>query len=214
MIPYILFASKKIKTIETTINTELKLVSRWLQHNRLSLNEGKTELIFFHSIHHKLDYDSISIKLNGIKLTRVTCVKYLGMYLDENLNWNEHVSQLSKKLSRANGILSKLRYNAPLNVLLQVYHSIFYTHLYYGCNLWGFTLKSNLDHIQVLQNKCLRILTFADFKSNVDHLYPKLGLLKVSEVIKLSQLKLSFESYHLYLLMTYQVHFPLSSSRR
>ena len=44
------------------------IVSKWLKLNKLSLNTGKTELIFFHSKRHTLNYDDISIKFNGKKL--------------------------------------------------------------------------------------------------------------------------------------------------
>ena len=40
-------------------------------------------------------------------------VKYLGLHLHKNLSWNVHINQLSKKLSRSNGILSKLRHVIP-----------------------------------------------------------------------------------------------------
>ena len=53
---------KKLKSIETIINTELKKLSTWLRLNNLSLNSDKTELIFLHSKHHSLKYEGISIK--------------------------------------------------------------------------------------------------------------------------------------------------------
>ena len=46
---FIMCHSRKPKTIETIINTELILVNNWLNLNKLSLNTGKTEFIFFHS---------------------------------------------------------------------------------------------------------------------------------------------------------------------
>ena len=49
---FIVYNSTKAKTIETIINTELKLVMKWLRLNKLSLNTRKTELIFFHSSRH------------------------------------------------------------------------------------------------------------------------------------------------------------------
>ena len=131
---FIIFSSKTPKSIETIVNFELKSVVTWLRLNKLSLNAGKTELIFFRSNRHPLNYDKISIKLNGIKLTPVDYIKYLGMYIDKFLNWKQHVHELSKKLSRANGVLSKLRYNASLDTCLQVYYSIFFSHLTNGCN--------------------------------------------------------------------------------
>ena len=153
---FILYNSKKLKTIETIVNTELKEVAKWLNLNKLSLNAGKTELIFFHSHQHSLNYGNISIKFKGVKLSTVDKFKYLGMYL----SWNYHIQHLSTKLSRANGILSKLRHNAPLETCLQVYYAIFYSHLIYGCNIWGLTSEENLNKIEVLQKKCLRIITF------------------------------------------------------
>ena len=101
---FIIYNSKKAKTIETVINTELKEVIKWLRINKLSLNAGKTELIFFHSTKHQLNYDKVYIKFNGIRLNPVAYIKYLGMFIDKNLNWNQHVHILSIQLSRANGI--------------------------------------------------------------------------------------------------------------
>ena len=46
---YILYGSKKLKTVEVVVNTELKLVTNWLRLNKLSLNSNKTELIIFRS---------------------------------------------------------------------------------------------------------------------------------------------------------------------
>ena len=192
---FIIFHSKKPKTIETIINTELKDIVKWLRLNKLSLNAAKTELIFFRSYKHPLNYDNISIKMNGIKLTPVDYIKYLGMYLDKFLDWNRHIEELSKKLSRANGVLSKLRYNAPLNLCLQVYYAILYSYLNIGCNVWAFTSEKNIDDIRILQDKCVRIMTFAPFRSNTDQSYIDLGLLKVRDVIKTNQLKIVYDYY-------------------
>ena len=191
---FIMYNSKKAKTIETVINTELKEVIRWLRLNKLSLNASKTELIFFHSNKHKLNHDNIYINFNGIRLKPVDYVKYLGMYVDKYLNWKQHISELCKKLGQANGILSKLRYNAPIDVCLQVYYAIFYSHLINGCNLWGSSSNENIEKIEVLQNKCIRILTFAPFNSHIpNQIFINLKLLKVRDVIKLSQLKLIYD---------------------
>ena len=193
---FIIFSSKTPKTIETIVNTELKSVVTWLRLNKLSLNAGKTELIFFRSNHHPLNYDKISIKLNGLKLTPVDYIKYLGMYIDKHLNWNTHIDELCKKLSRANGILSKLRYNAPLDVCKRVYYAIFFSHLINGCNLWCLTSRNqNIARVERLQKKCVRIMTFAPFNAHTNPIFQDLELLKVQDVIKSQQLKLVFDFY-------------------
>ena len=135
---YILYGSKKLKTIETVINTELKLVSNWLRLNKLSLNATKTELILFRSKRKQMNCE-ISIKLNGFKLKPSDNVKYLGMFHDKYLSWDFHIHKLSNSLSRATGILSKLRHNAPRSVCINVYFALFYSHMYYGACIWGLT---------------------------------------------------------------------------
>ena len=192
---FIIYNSKKLKTIETVINYELKQVIKWLRLNKLSLNAGKTELIFFHSNSNKeTDLSKVYINFNGIRLNPVDFVKYLGMFIDKYLNWNQHIHELSKKLSQANGILSKLRYNAPIEVCIQVYYAIFYSNLIYGCNAWGLTSEENIKAIEILQRKCIRILTFAPFNSHVSNkTFLDLKLLKVRDVIKFFQLKLIYD---------------------
>ena len=193
---FIIYNSKKPRTIENGVNFDLKRVTEWLRLNKLSLNAAKTELIFFHSRRRPLEYGSIYIKFNGVRLTPVDHVKYLGVYLDSYLSWEYHIHELSKKLSRANGILSKLRYNVPRGVLLQVYYAVFYSHLIYGCNVWGLASDEMISKIEVLQRKCVRILTFAPFNSHTDGIFEDLRILRVRDVIKMHQLRLVFDFLH------------------
>ena len=65
---------------------------------------------------------------------------------------------------RANGILSKIRYYVPIKTCRQVYYAIFYSHLIYGCCVWGLTSEENLSKIEILQKKCIRIISFSDFR--------------------------------------------------
>ena len=93
-------------------------------------------LIFFHSSRHTLDYENVFyenvfINFIGVRLIPVDCIKYLGMLIDKNLNWNYHVINLCKQLSRANGVLSKLRYNASLDICLL----LILTHIVMNCSL-------------------------------------------------------------------------------
>ena len=91
--------------------------------------------------------------------------------------------QLIKKLSIAIGILSKLGYNAPIEKCLHVYYAIFYSHL---------TSNKNLNEIEILQRKCIRIITDSDFRSPTNHLLIRHKILKVCETLDRNQLQLAF----------------------
>ena len=125
--------------VETELNKDLKHASTWLNANRLSLNVSKSKLLIFQSKYKNIDYSKTSIKLNGIRLLPNDHVKYLGIFIDNNLSWDYNTIQLSIKLSRTNGILSKLRHFTPLSSLISVYYSLFYSHVTYGCSVWSLT---------------------------------------------------------------------------
>ena len=103
---------------------------------------------------------------------------------------------MSKKLSQANRILSKLRHNAPQKTVLLVYHAIFYSHLNYGCSLWGLSYDKHVDIIRKLQKKCIRIITFSDFNSHTNTLFTDLKILKVDDIIKFNLLKFIYDFNH------------------
>ena len=97
------------------------------------------------------------------------------------------------KLSRANGMLSKLCYFVPKDICIPVYYSLFYTHLIYGCLVWSYSRKSNIDRLIKLQNRCIRVIDFSDFDSHTDPQYSELKLVKVNDVFSLSKLLFMFD---------------------
>ena len=103
------------------------------------------------------------------------------------------MKQLSKNLSRSNGILCKLRHFVPKKTLISVYYSIFYSHLLYGCSVWTLTTLNNLKSITILQKRCVRILNFSLFNSHTNELFADNNILKFKDVIQIEQIKLVFE---------------------
>ena len=98
----------------------------------------------------------LKIKIDGKKLIPCSSVKYLGVYIDCHLNWNTHRTELSTKLSRGIGMLSKIRYYVDKDTLRMVYHGIFSSLLIYGSQIWG-QHNAITKKLQILQNKALRI---------------------------------------------------------
>ena len=121
----LIFSNNNIKVIENVVNSELGKLVEWLQANKLSLNETKTELIIFRSSLKKSLPSNLTIKINGFKLTSIPYIRYLGTLIDEILSWNYHIDFLSKKLSQSNGIISKLRHHICQKTLSSIYYAIF-----------------------------------------------------------------------------------------
>ena len=99
--------SDDLVELEKTVNQELRKLSLWLNKNRLALNAGKTNCVIFRA--NKRVYHNVKIILNRKAIKQKDHVKYLGILMDEHLNWKKQITNVTKKISRFVGILAKLR---------------------------------------------------------------------------------------------------------
>ena len=104
---FLLHIKDSVKQINKVANKDLKFLVQWLNANRISLNVAKTETVIFRRKKKHLDCD-LNSKLCGKKLKPSNYARYLGIYLDEYLNWSSHINHLSLKLVKANAMLCKL----------------------------------------------------------------------------------------------------------
>ena len=79
----------------------------------------------------------LKLKLNGKRLYTTNSVKYLGIKIDENLNWHQQINNVAVKLNRANAMLSQVRHFVDKKILKLIHHAIFEPHLFYFCLVWA-----------------------------------------------------------------------------
>ena len=109
--------------------------------------------------------ESPSLTINAIE--QVTSAKSLGVYVDQNINWECHIENISKKIACAIGTIKRLRNLTPFNVLIKVYNSLIQPHFDYCNVVWGNCNKGLSKTLQRLQNRAARILMPASYDSNV-----------------------------------------------
>ena len=177
----LLLFDKSLKSLQKKVNVDLKLLCHWLNANKISLNSKKTEYLLFRN---KKKVFNLKLKLNGQRLYPNQFIKYLGIYLDENLNWKKHISVLSSKLRRANGALSKLRHFTTPEILRSVYYSIFNSHLNYGSQIWGQKQNYITNRVFTLQKSALRIMNKEPRDAHSSPLFHNTRILKVFDKIQ------------------------------
>ena len=180
----LLIRNSSLKKLKKKLNLDLRSLTAWLKANKISLNASKTEILVFKHPNKPINYD-LQIKLDGSRLYPSKFVKYLGLLLDSNLNWNYHIKLLAPKLSRAAGMLAKARHYVNSDILRNLYFGIFSSLLHYGSQIWGQYENANINRIIKLQNKAIRIINFADFREPPAKLYRKSKILKFTDNIKL-----------------------------
>ena len=180
---HLLNFAKTVWSLCGRVNSDLRVLVSWLKANKISLNASKTEFVIFRSPWKRLD--SIPrLKLAGKVLTPSKWVKYLGVHLDEHLNWKHHVSTIAAKLRRANGAISKIRHYVPTKTLLNVYHAIFVSHVRYAAQIWALCDNTTTHRIQVLQNTAIRLMTFNGPRVSATPLLANFELLNVFDQVK------------------------------
>ena len=177
----IYFDSDNLFNLQKIINRELKKVRKWLEANRLALNIDKTNFVIFHSPTNKVD-SFARIKLDSNPISRVNCIKYLGVLIDPTLSWKPHIDELSKKLSRTSGIFYKIRHYVSFDNLKLLYYSLSYSFLTYGISVWGLTHLSCLDPLYKIQKKIVRTIAFKDKYTRSTPLFYEFKLLKLSDI--------------------------------
>ena len=150
-----LFCShKNIKALFQIVNSELKLVTKWFLANKPSLNAKKTKYVLFHKV---TMCDSLQLQLptmtfDNIEIKRESSVKFLGVIIDENLTWKNHIEVVENKISKNIGVLYRASHLLDFKDLLKIYFSFIHIYIRYANIAWAKTFKTKLQGILKKQN--------------------------------------------------------------
>ena len=139
-------------------------------------------MVFSKQLKKKAQQNKFKINIDNYCIKQVTEIKYLGVILDNKLNWHNHIQYVCTKLAKAAGIIYRVRNKAPQNVLMLLYHSLVGTYLRYGVASWGSAKTTALSKLQALQNKVVRYITHSSKFTDVTNKYKTLGILRLDEM--------------------------------
>ena len=138
-------------------------------------------MLVFRDPRRKIDFD-LKIKIDGKKITPSKFVKYLGIYLDNFLSWQKQEQDMRSRLSRAAGMLCKVRHFVNFATLKMVYYGIFASILNYGSLIWGQHSRI-VGRLQTIQNKAIRYMNFKPKRTPALPLFKESGILNLSDYI-------------------------------
>ena len=150
-------------------NAALNSIQNWLDANRLSLNVSKTNYIVFNpnvDIDLAITNSQLVLKINNQEIKRSQSVKYLGVILNEKLDWTEQITTVCKHVTSYAGVFYKYKAYFEQSVSKMLYFSFIYSKISYGIELYGLSSKSALKPLQTACNRALRTL------QNKERLYP------------------------------------------
>ena len=194
------YQSSDINVLNEAINNDLKQLDTWLQGNKLSLNVAKTNsmLVSTKQKHNilKSRNEDLDLKIRNNELEIIHKTKYLGVQIDNSLNWKEHIKTVSTKVSRAIGFLKHAKTFLPKETLKTLYTAIVEPHLRYCCSVWGCAGSTELNQLQKLQNRAARIITNSSFDTPSRPLVDQLGWKTIEQLIASESKIMVFKSLH------------------
>ena len=174
------------------VERELQILKDWFDVNKLSLNLTKTKYLIFTN---KKINSPVKLSINMIEIERVYEYKFLGLTIDNKLNWKPHIDNLKNKISKSIAILYKMKHIVNKNSLYILYCSLILPYLTYCVEVWGNTYKTTTKPIYMLQKKAIRIINHSDYLSPTNPLFIKTKALKFEDLVELNTAVIMFKAY-------------------
>ena len=188
---YILFAddstlSVALPTLDDNyigqVNAELAKIYRWLLSNKICLNADKTKYIIF-SYRRAYNFSPL-LKLGNNTIKSTNNIKFLGVFVDQDLKFNHHVKYISSKISRSIGVLYKLSKFLPSEILHMLYMTMIHPYLAYALENYHSTHKYITNGLFLLQKRACRIINKLSYLDHTSSAFAGSSILKLVDLYK------------------------------
>ena len=174
---YVLFADdtnvfifgNNLRKLINTLHIDLDQLYAWLQSNKLTLHLLKTHYMMFHRAKQK--HMDVKLCINKVPIQQVDNTKFLGVIIDDNLNWSNHISYINSKIAKGIGIICRARKFFSKSALYYLYYAFIFPYLIYCVEVWDNALSTHTQPLIKLQNKIIRIITNSHFLASSEKLY-------------------------------------------
>ena len=162
----------------------------WCICNKLKINLSKTCFLLFHNKNKYIPEAFDKIEINNMLIKREQSVKYIGLIVDEKLNWGPHVEALCKSLVRYFGIFKQIRPFVCKSISRQLYYAFIYSRISYAIEVYGTCSKNNMSKIQTIQNGLIKMLLGLDRMTATNYVHKSFNVLKVKDIYTVNVLNI------------------------
>ena len=136
------------------------------------------------------------IIINGSIISEVDTTNFLGFIIDSQLTWKAHIDNISTKIAKNIGIITKARRIFDKDTLLTLYYSFIFPYLNYCIQLWGSTYQSYLRKLEIVQKRVVRIVAGVNRREHTRPLFTDLCILTIDELFVYNVGLLMYKYHH------------------
>jgi hypothetical protein len=156
-----------------TINRNTTKINRWFKSNSLSLNIDKTHFLQFYT---KINQNhEFQILYENKQITKAQNIKFLGLTIDSNLSWKQHINDIIPKLNKVCFTIRSIKPFMSLEAMRLIYFYHFHSVLSYGIIFWGNSVHSK--YIYRIQKRTIKVITNSGIRDSCWELFKKLQIL-------------------------------------
>jgi len=192
------------------INGGLEQLQTWFSVNRLTLNISKTNYMIFGN---RRITANICVRINKEKISRVNNTQFLGVVIDEILNWKSHILSIRSKLSKWCAIMYRASSLINKHGMHFLYYYLFMPYSMYCAEVWGNTYATNIHCLVLLQKRVIWLICGANRLDHTNLLFHNVHILKIPDLVKLQTAIIMFKAYCYILPMNVQQLFRIHESR-
>ena len=181
--------------IQQKINSDLNSVHNWLLANKLTLNVEKTEYMIVGSRQRLNQINSDpDILIGDHMIKRVSNKKFLGVVLDEQLNWHNHIDNQCAKISKNIALLRRAKCFLTENALITMYNSLVLPHFTYCSTVWHNGNITHIDKLSKLQKRAARVITNSGYDIRSTEILNRLNWEPIANILEQREQTMTFKA--------------------
>lgn len=161
--------------VESKLQNDGNNARSWSKQNKMILHCDKTTCMIVGTRYTTQNVNQLDIHIDSDKIKTVTSQKLLGVNIDQNLLWTEHIDYLCSTITSKISLLKQLSLFIPVEAQKLFYQSYILPLIDYGSITWGNTSRSNLERLSKLQKRAARIILKAAFDTPSSYMFKQLG---------------------------------------
>jgi hypothetical protein len=177
------------------MNASMRNIDMWFAQNKLNLNPSKTRYsIFKPKANDPLKEETDLIKIDDQYLQRVwrkgkeKAFKLVGVWIDEELKWNDHIQSTVKKVNSAIYGIARTYKNLSKDNKKLLYMGLIQSHLVYGAAFWGMAKTSKLEPLRIAQKRAIRKVHDLKYRDHTHKYFTESRILKLDDLINYATL--------------------------
>ena len=168
----------------------------WIDENRLVLNLDKTNVMVIGSKCKLREIEDFNVTVKGTTLKRVHVTKCLGLLIDDELHWDQHVEKVISTVQAKLGMLRRLKPIVPVGCMKMMYNAFILPHFDYCSQIWSERFSMQTLKLTKLQKRAARIILNRDFATPSATMFNELNWLSLPQRFAYNRAVLMYKCMH------------------